>query len=181
MDIPITTPSVTPALRNSVPKPAFLGSKNTICCREDGSNIGTLGGYASEVLAKLSADDQIELQLDYTTEESGKTQRKTTVCSLQAILYGPGRLADDVGDFITKCGYFLQDPLGCAKNVPYLNPQRLSSLDGCLPMTFELHQEQHLRVDEFTRAANDILANFETTEVLAQTETPSVLRTKLQV
>ncbi|KAF2178931.1 hypothetical protein K469DRAFT_597911 [Zopfia rhizophila CBS 207.26] len=181
MGVPVTTPPGTLALHNSAPEPAFLGPNNTIHRRVDGSNIGTLEDHASEVLAKLAADGQIELQLDYTTEESGKARRKTAVYFLRVILYGPETLADDVGDFTTKCGYYLQDPSGCARNVPYLNPQRLSSLDGCLPMTFDLHQEQHHRIDKFTRAADDILANFETTEVLVQAETPCALRTKLQV
>ena len=181
MNIPITAPSSTLALYNSAPEPAFLGPNSTIHRRVDGSVIGTLEDHASEVLAKLAADGQIELQLDYTTEESGKAQRKKAVCFFQVILYGPERLADDVGDFIIKCGYYLQDPSGCARNVPYLNPQRLSSLDGCFPMTFDLQQEQHYRIDEFTRAADDILTNFKTTEVLAQAETPCALRTELQM
>ena len=180
MNVPITTPPGTPAHHSPAPEPSFLGPNSTVHRRVDGSNIGRLEDCASEVMAKLAADGEIELQLDYTTEESEKSRRKTAAYFLQVILYGPKRLADDVGDFIAKCGYYLQDPLGCARNVPYLNPQRLSSLDGCLPMTFDLQQERHYRIEEFTRSADDILANFETTEVFEKAKTPCALRTNLQ-
>ncbi|KAF2728990.1 hypothetical protein EJ04DRAFT_83930 [Polyplosphaeria fusca] len=181
VDVPIAKRLGTLAHHSLASEPAFLGPNSTIHRRVDGSSIGTLEDHASQVLPKLAADGQIELQLGYTTEDAGKARRKTAVYFLQVILYGPDNLANDVGDFITKCGYYLQDPLGCARNVPYLNPQRLSSLDECLPMTFDLQREQHPCISEYTRAADDILTNFETTEVLPQAKTPCALRTKLQV
>lgn len=147
----------------------------------DKAYIGKLEDHNSEVLAKLAADGDIDLQLEYMAEESGKPRRKKQACVLRVILYGPENISDDVGEFLTRCGHYLQDPFGCNRNVPYLNPQRLSSLEGHLPMTYELQQEHNNEFDSFEGVIDDVLAHFETTEVLAPSDTPSSLRTKLHV
>jgi len=156
-------------------------SGNTVQRCSDGQILGQLDDYAVQVLATLAGDGDIELQLRCLIGgEARRTQSKKAVGSLEVILYGPRSRAGHVGDFVGKCRYYLQDPSGCTRNVIYFNPQRLASLDGYLPMTFDLEQHQPYAMDNL-HAANDILANFETTDALGQAETPRALRTELQV
>lgn len=142
--------------------------------------MGSLDSHAAELLSKITADQQFELQYSYRLKsEIDKGQQGSIVGRLDVILYGPKGRADDIGDFLGRSGYYLQDPSGCYRNVPYLNPQCLSSLNGHLKMTFDLCDEQEYHVDEFSRENVDLLADFETTENLAETPTPSALRTEL--
>lgn len=87
---------------------------------------------------------------------------------------------DHVRCFITKCGYYLQDPVGCGLNVPYLNPQCLGSLHESPILTFDLAEVPHKSVDDVTRTPVDILAGFETTDSFEEAPTPTALRTTLK-
>ena len=98
---------------------------------------------------------------------------------MEVILYGPKARADDVGAFMEACGYYLQEPSGCDRNVPYYNPQCLASLEGDLPMTFDVQGRLSYGVDDFTRETDPLLTNFETTEEFEETPTPEVLCTPL--
>ncbi len=146
--------------------------------------VGQLSEYDGEVLSRLTADEELTLQL-FTVDtpivvENGNQRAKVTVAFLQAILYGPRRCYDDVGAFITQCGYYLEDPVACDRNVPYMNPQCLFSLQGRPPMTFELPKMPQDSVDELSRTSCDILAGFETTAWLDEAVTPTALRTILK-
>jgi hypothetical protein len=84
-----------------------------------------------------------------------------------------------VGDFVTQCGCFLDDPVGCDRDVPYLNPQCLFGFYGDLPMTSDfIHKEQTL--GDFTPASLDILAQFETTDDIKEAKDPTALYTALR-
>lgn len=71
-----------------------------------------------------------------------RTKRST----LNIILYGPPDLAEPIFNFIQECNdnledeakIYLQDPVGCDRNVPYYNPQRLPPLDP-FRQEFTLH------------------------------------------
>jgi len=148
----------------------------------DGQRLGTLEDFAAESLSKLAVDGEIELQLRCSTGiDPAKSPRGKCFISLDAIIYGPRQRADNVGDFVAACGYYLQDPLGCAKNVVYFNPHRLACLHGYSPMTFDLLQHNSLPVKDVTGMANDILAQFETTDVLDEEPTPPALSTPLKL
>jgi hypothetical protein len=137
---------------------------------------------AAENLAKLAADGELELQLSLSAEnEEGTVPHSEVAGFLEVVLYGPKSRADNVGAFVGRCGHYLQDPANCARNVPYLNPQRLASVDGHLPMTFDLQKIQDYSVDNFTKVTSDLLCNFETTNEIALTHTPCALRTQLRM
>ncbi|KAF2788974.1 hypothetical protein K505DRAFT_366008 [Melanomma pulvis-pyrius CBS 109.77] len=141
--------------------------------------IGRLDEAAAETLAKLAADGELELQLSLSVDNEPSTTPHSEIAGfLEVILYGPKSRTDNVGAFTGQCGHYLQDPANCARNVPYLNPQRLASVDGHLPMTFDLQQHQVYSVDNFTRVASDLLSNFETTNEIAPANTPCALRTQ---
>ncbi|ORY00157.1 SNF2 family N-terminal domain-domain-containing protein [Clohesyomyces aquaticus] len=171
-----------PTLDSTTRVPVAIGPRHKVLRCTDGQHIGVLDDAAGETLAELNADSEIELQLSLSKETaSSKSSNKRAFWSLEVILYGPKSRADNVGDFVADSGHYLQDPTGCNRNAPYFNPQRLASLDENLPMTFDLQQGQSYCVNEFARVAKDLLAGFETSNDIAQTATPSALRTQLRL
>lgn len=145
---------------------------------------GRLDDYAGEVLSRLTADDELILQLTFSASplatESDTKSPQGTVGSLGIIIYGPKRRSGDIGHFMIQCGYYLEDPTGCDRNVPYMNPQCLFSLHEHLPMTFDLPPVQQQNINNFTPFLSDILAGFETTNRLPVADTPTAIRTILQ-
>ncbi|KAI4931159.1 hypothetical protein J4E85_003748 [Alternaria conjuncta] len=81
---------------------------------------------------------------------------------------------------MTQVNCFLDDPVGCDLNVPYMNPQCLFSLHKRLPMTFDLPQMQQPYIDSFSRASLDILSGFETADDFESSASPTVLLTELK-
>ncbi|KAL9065695.1 MAG: hypothetical protein Q9157_007390 [Trypethelium eluteriae] len=181
IDLPVVLPSHTVDLRTPARRPVCLDPDDRVYHCSDGNLIGTLDAHAAEALSKLETDGQIGLQLCYSISTETRLNRRGKASGLlEVILYGPKGRADDVGDFVAKCGHYLQEPLGCDRNVPYCNPHCLSSLDGSLPMTFHLREEQPPVLQKLIRQTKDVLAHFETSEALKETDTPSTLRTQLQ-
>ncbi|OCL07433.1 hypothetical protein AOQ84DRAFT_377686 [Glonium stellatum] len=88
-------------------------------------------------------------------------------------------LFDDVGDFFQIYELYLQDPIGCDRNVRYCNPHRLSSLDEEAPMTFDLDSvHQHMHVSEIG-GITDLLEGFNAPIDLPESEPPAKLVTSL--
>jgi len=146
----------------------------------DGANVGLLEDHASKCLFKLIEDGGVDIQLMLNcTSISSKKQRGQTIVTAFAILYGPDSLIDDIGEFVFKCGYTLQQPSHCNRNVLYRNPHCLASLYCDPPMTFSLQKIHLLPSSEVFSPPLGMLADFETTEVLPMSATPSSLRTTL--
>ena len=148
------------------------------------SPTGRLDKYGGKLLSKLDADNELILQLVILpTPITPTTERRILkdTLSLGAIIYGPKNRFSHVGDFMTQAGCYLDDPVGCDRNVPYMNPQYLCSLHEEPSMTFELSQLQHSLVENSAQASRDILSGFETTEDLDLSDTPTALRTKLKM
>jgi hypothetical protein len=147
--------------------------------------VGTLDDYAGELVLRLVADDELILQFLLSSTPLSPTAEpklpKTGPRFLGVIVYGPRCRLNDVGDFMTQAGCYLDDPVGCDRNVPYLNPQCLFSLHERPPMTYELLQPQQPHIDNFARASLDILSGFETTDDLEASVTPTALRTELKL
>jgi len=146
--------------------------------------VGRLVDHTAEALSRLAADDELILQLTFSESQivdgSDTKPFRGTVGYLAIIIYGPKRRSDDVGYFMTQCGYYLEDPTACDRNVPYINPQCLFSFHEDPPMTFDLPQTQMSGIDRLPNRALDILAGFETTHHLAKAFTPAALRTTLK-
>lgn len=108
--------------------------------------IGRLDDFAGELLLRLVDDDDLILQfLLPSTPITPAAERKSAKNAskfLGVIIYGPRCRLNDVGDFMTQAGCYLDDPVGCDRNVPYMNPQCIFSLHEQPPMTFELLQPQ---------------------------------------
>ena len=146
--------------------------------------LGTPDGHTGEILSRLVADAELACQLSLRRDTivAGRDPKfaKGLLGYLGVIIYGPKHRLDDVGDFMTQCGCFLQDPVGCDRNVPYINPQCMFSMHGTPPTTFELSQPFENPVEDFTKTYSDILTGFETIDPLYETPTPVYLRTDLQ-
>jgi hypothetical protein len=149
--------------------------------RNDNGIVGKLDRDIIKTLGKL-ADECIEFQFAYVVRrDSSASQRRRNVGFLDMILYGPKCMADAVGLFMEDCGYCLQDPYDCDRNVPYINPHRLSSQFDDPPMTHAMQQPTKEIVETFTRVAIDALANFQTSEQFEEAMTPSALVTELKL
>ena len=137
-------------------------------------------------LKALMEEDDIEIQIFCTIDEQQKSLTKNNVyaqltdCRLSIIIYGPDELFEGIGNFFQHHGLFLQDPLGCDRNVVYRNPHRLSSTDPArCPFTFELDQPQPQDHLGDVQIVDDILEALNTESNLKEAEEPSGLRTEL--
>ena len=156
----------------------------TLRCGFPETPAGQLDDYGGLLLQRLVADDELVLQLTLssnpfapTTESDlGKSKSKY----LWVTLYGPRRRFSDVGDFLTKANCYLDDPIECDRNVPYMNPQCLFSLYERPPMTFDLLQLQQSQNDSFSRAALESVSGFETSDGFELAADPTALRTELK-
>jgi hypothetical protein len=169
----------------SIQHPTRFEPPRTLHCGVADRSAGRLDDYGGELLSRLVADEELILQLVLSSAPIAPTTTrrsfKETLRFLGVILYGPRYRFSDVGEFLTQAGCFLDDPVGCDRNVPYMNPQCLFSLHERPPMTFELLQPQQPRTENFSRASVDVLSGFETTDDFETAANPTALRTELQV
>lgn len=167
---------VPPTLAQEV---VLFEAPNILCRRNGGPLIGLLDDQNGKIVAALLADEELRLQLNLskapTASEPGNHPRKGTLGYLQIIVYGPKRCLNDVGDFVTQCGCFLDDPIGCEWNVPYINPQCLSSLYEQPIMTFDLSGAHPQDLQACKVSSSDVLAEFETLHQFAEARAPAAL------
>lgn len=146
-------------------------------------SIGTLDDHTSGILQRLVADPELVTQLtlrnDALISDNRTKSKGRLVGYLSIIIYGPRDYLRSLGDFMTQCGRYLEDPIGCDRNVPYLNPQCLFSMHGNPPMTFELTDAFDVGAED-KMDYSDILAGFQTTDILFETPTPDLLQTTLK-
>lgn len=159
--------------------PVTVHHDRTLRLQNDNVNVGSLDKDVFDTLEKLALEG-IEFQFSVAPNEGNTAQRKRSR-SLEVIFYGPKHVADVFGSFMEECDYCLQDPSDCDRNVPYLNPHRLSSQFGNLPMTYDIQHSRRGKIETWNKASVDALANFQTSERLALAETPSALATKLNL
>jgi hypothetical protein len=147
--------------------------------------VAEVDSRVGQILHVLEADDELVLQLALSpspiaAEPKAKLSR-SRIQYLSIILYGPRNRLDDVGDFVTRCGCFLEDPIATDRNVPYMNPQCLFSLHEPPPMTYDLQQLHGQGIDDFTCTYANVLSKFETTASFEESATPTALRTELKM
>ena len=110
-------------------------------------------------------------------------------CSLEIILYGPSDLSDALCTFIDKYNkylqddqkLYLQDPIGCDRNVPYCNPHRLPALDPTnVVLTFDLANRRRNPVElEDLKPRPDLLGLLDSQEDLPEAAQPPAITTSL--
>ncbi|KAF7509219.1 hypothetical protein GJ744_008279 [Endocarpon pusillum] len=153
--------------------------------------VGTLRRKSVEILKTLQKGSSLSLQYFLRwisgsayegTFSCGKEDRATSQprWSLFVNLYGPTRLAEDVGSFAEACGICLQDPEHCDRNVQYCNPQKLPRDDGAIFYTQSLPRiEFTFGVEEIIENPFDLLASTEEDDSFSDAPLPPGLRTML--
>lgn len=145
---------------------------NQLICKE--ACIGRFDDRSAEILRAVCEDPLVDLQLMH-----GKRPRqKGSPTPISAILYGPKWLSEDIGAFCQDSEIYLQDPLGCDRDVLYCNPHRLSSDEHACYTTFEL-QRASTNAIVTKLHVSDALDILSTPRVLGEVATPRWLKTEL--
>ena len=102
-------------------------------------------------------------------------------CSLDVIIYGPVELFEDIGSFFQEYDLYLQDPIGCKRNVRYCNPHRLPLRDTAInKFTFDLAKRIAHGVEmEDVDALPELLDILNSQEDLPETPQPRLIKTTL--
>ena len=151
------------------------------------SDIGTIDPETAKAIRVLSEDTNtfLQLQCRIKTEflPSPKRQLPKTIpithIHLSILIYGPFRNFDAVGNYVEECGFYLQDPEGCNRNVPYRNPHRLSGTQKNPPMTLERELEHANSKRRAYGVASDFLDALNSQDGLQEKVTPGPVKTPL--
>jgi hypothetical protein len=106
-----------------------------------------------------------------------KAKQKTSQSLINAIIYGPEELCEEVGKYLTKCGIFLQDPLQNDRDVRYKNPHILSRVEEVVlisELTIDTSEAQVKGLDQ-----SDLFSQLSKDDHLSLTEAPDVISTPL--
>lgn len=107
-----------------------------------------------------------------------KAKKKTSQSLVNAIIYGPEELCEEVGKYLTKCGIFLQDPLQNDRDVIYKNPHILSRDEEVVlisELTIDTSDAQSKGFD----SSGDLFSQLSKDDHLSLTEAPDVISTEL--
>jgi SWI/SNF-related matrix-associated actin-dependent regulator of chromatin subfamily A3 len=138
--------------------------------------VGRFDDRSAEILRVICEDPLVNLQL--ILPRAKYSRQRGSLVALSAILYGPRWLSEDIGAFCQDSEMYLQDPLGCDRDVPYCNPHRLSSDQAACCTTFEL-QRASTEVVVTKLSIEDALDVLSAPRVLGELETPRWLKTPL--
>ena len=145
---------------------------NQLICKE--GRVGRFNDRSAEILRAVCEDPLVDLQLMH-----GKRPcRKGSLTPISVILYGAKWLSEDIGAFCQDSEIYLQDPLGCDRDVLYCNPHRLSSDEDACCTTFVLQRASN-NVVVTKLHVSDALDILSTPRVLGEVETPRWLKTEL--
>lgn len=142
----------------------------------DGAWVGRFDDRSAAILRGICEDSPIDLQL--ILMRAKHPRQRGSLASISAILYGPKWLSEDVSAFCQDSEIYLQDPLGCDRDVLYCNPHRLSSNEVACCTTFELQIASSDGVVTRLHIA-DALDFLNAPRALGELETPRWLKTKL--
>ena len=177
--------------------PTFLDvvdDSGTLSDRGSNTIFGHLDHIGNKMLAVLRREITLHWFADYvfpqhsdgfSSGSCSKGRAKKIQCSppleLCAILYGPDALSDAVGLFAANCKKFLQHPIHCVWNVPYLNPHCLSPENGRREFTFDLQSIMSDSITSFEASSNpiDLFADAALQNALIDGDPPKALSTML--
>lgn len=143
----------------------------------------------STLLEELGSAEGIESQLYcYTDQDThflatlgGRQKRdKQHTWFLNVIIYGPAILEEIIGESLSSRKLYLQDPLGCNRNVQYRNPHLLSPETQKITMTSSIEFAiGNLEIEQL-EIGPDLLARLmENQESLLETNAPTGVKTSL--
>ncbi|KAK2007911.1 hypothetical protein LZ32DRAFT_641022 [Colletotrichum eremochloae] len=200
MFVGITATCRSHSLVNASSYAVKLESPGSFVGTQDSNLNGVISSDFIYLTAALFADTYIELQVVCSITEdalkmanSEKRFRGPTMmtkCSLEIILYGQSNHSDDISLFIDQCNetfkdqpkLYLQDPVGCDRNVRYCNPQRLPPLD---PTTYQYTQELEQKRQSFVEMEDlepppELLELLDSQEDLPEAPQPPTIATPLK-
>jgi SWI/SNF-related matrix-associated actin-dependent regulator of chromatin subfamily A3 len=130
---------------------------------------------------ELGVEVQLQIHLTNAFESfqrsSRRSKKKHAIPMLLANLYGSMDVFDDVGDFLQDNNQYLQDPQGCDRNVLYRNPHMMAGLDDISQWTSDF--DSPVDESEMLEEARGLMDGLQTDEILAERETPPLLKTPL--
>lgn len=161
---------------------------------------GDISPDSTYLTSALLEETDLEIQVSCTVSiekpkllSSGKAlsmPMATSKCSLDIILYGPKVLSEPICEFIDESNeyledghkLYLQDPVGCERNVPYCNPHRLPPLNpDSIQYTFDLASKRQYFVElDITHARPELLDLLDSQEELPEAFQPSAIATTLE-
>jgi SWI/SNF-related matrix-associated actin-dependent regulator of chromatin subfamily A3 len=109
---------------------------------------------------------------------SKKSGSRISQSLINAIIYGPEELCEPVGEYLTKCGIFLQDPVQNDRDVVYRNPHILSRSEEVVlisELTIETSDSQAKGLDN----PQDLFSGLSKDDHLSLTEAPRSVYTEL--
>jgi hypothetical protein len=137
---------------------------------------------SADILQALLDDGAIHLQILLAprlgSDSTGRSDVKgnTLSSAVWVNVYGPADLSNDIGDFFQSCDLYLQDPVECDRNVPYINPHCMATEEEP-PMTFDLQLSSGQTSSKIMEP--DFLDTLVTPLRLPELDTPQGLRTEL--
>ncbi|KAI1501806.1 SNF2 family N-terminal domain-containing protein [Biscogniauxia marginata] len=171
--------------------PIRFESSESFVGTEDFAFKGRVNPEFTYLTEALLGESSLELEASSSVSESpsksvgrGKSQRSLASSrrfSLNIIIYGPFELFEDIGSFFQDHDIFLQDPVGCERNVRYCNPHRLPFLDTTLTkFTYDLaKQPAHVVEMDDVDSRPELLDILNSQEDLAEASQPQSVRTTL--
>lgn len=141
----------------------------------------------SQILITLSQTAAVEFQFLFQKDNHrAPSLLKNTFAAepdenshqISVILYGTEEIATDVGDWLDKCGLYLQLPQDCDRGVRYLNPHSLSFGDENRIMTFDIENTSASNL-QAEHCFADVLIDQDPEEIFDESPQPAVISTHL--
>ncbi|KAL6878767.1 SNF2 family N-terminal domain-containing protein [Trichoderma novae-zelandiae] len=129
-----------------------------------------------------------DLKLEVTCSlEAGKSSKArfatplSTPCRLNVTLFGDISLLEEVGSFFEDHDLYLQDPVGCSRNVLYRNPHKLCDASGPAMWTSDLGRE-HAKsaIIESTQPRPELIDVLNSQEDLVEAKQPGSIRSAMK-
>lgn len=111
------------------------------------------------------------------TKESKNVEHRMSQGFINAIIYGPLKLCESVGNYLTQCGIFLQDPMQNDRDAAYKNPHILSRTEEVVLISELAIESSGTQARDFD--TQDLFSQLSKDDHLAFTEAPNAVITKL--
>ncbi|CZR69489.1 related to global transactivator [Phialocephala subalpina] len=151
-----------------------------ILCPLSARIIGEFGGVP-ELQTQLYCHSKLEFNTGKGSVRPGRRRGKPSQSwLLNILLFGPSGLEENIGAYLSRYKMYLQDPIGCERNVPYRNPHIIPSDSGEVMMTNFFDSTPGDLEIERLQVGPDLLAQLMEDDVpLPETEAPEIVKTPL--
>lgn len=135
----------------------------------------------AEIAVQFYCHTKLELPTGTRRTNTGRRREQLSgTWVLNAIIYGPAALEENIGDYLSTHQMYLQDPLGCDRCVLYRNPHILLSEVDRVIMIDRYYLMLILPEAERLNIGPDLLAQLMKDEtLLLETNAPATVMTSL--